>query len=141
MMHGYQKYHNGTEYICDVGNPTAGRNWYKTLVKWLLEYGFEQCESDPCYFKITRDGKCLHMIVWVDDIISFCDSDDLYNEFASAFFGKFKGSDFGTDLHEWNSMKIDQMPWRGQHFHAALHQRHGQRGLPGRHAPHLPDAG
>eukprot|EP00966_Prymnesium_polylepis_P098822 2288483-Prymnesium_polylepis.1 len=28
------------------GHPVAGRNWSKTLVKWLLEYGFVQCESD-----------------------------------------------------------------------------------------------
>ena len=86
----------------------AGRNWYKTLVKWLLEYGFVQCESDPCYLKLIRDGKCLHIVVWVDKVISFCDSDALYAEYATAFFVKFKGTDFGTDLHEWNSMRITQ---------------------------------
>jgi hypothetical protein len=30
--------------------------------------------------------------------------------YATAFFGKFKGTDFGTDLHEWNSMRITQKP-------------------------------
>ena len=46
----------------------------------------------------------------LDDIISFCDDDELYAEYAAAFFGKFKGTDFGTDLHEWNSMRITQKP-------------------------------
>ena len=93
-----------------TGHPMAGRNWYKTLVKWLLEYGFVQCESDPCYLKLIRDGKCLHIVVWVDDIISFCNDDELYAEYAAAFFGHFNGTDFGTDLHEWNSMRITQKP-------------------------------
>jgi hypothetical protein len=87
------------------------RTAYKTLVEWLLEYGFVQCESDRVLLQAHPQRQVrLHIVVWVDDIISFCDSDALYAEYATAFFGKFKGTDFGTDLHEWNSMRITQKP-------------------------------
>eukprot|EP00966_Prymnesium_polylepis_P097016 2247504-Prymnesium_polylepis.1 len=126
MMHGYKKTTTAPSTFCEVGNlygsPTAGRNWYKTLVKWLLDYGFEQCDSDLCYFKLLRNGKCLHMIVWVDDIISFCDSDDLYNEFAAAFFGQVQGHRL---RHRVARVELDEDrpdAGRSQHFDVPLHQ-------------------
>eukprot|EP00966_Prymnesium_polylepis_P158723 3668951-Prymnesium_polylepis.1 len=95
MMHGYKKHRNGTEYICEVGNlygsPRAGRNWYKTLVKWLLDLRLRAVRLGPVLLQAPPKRQ-VPAHVWVDDIISFCDSDDLYNDFATAFFGKFKGT-------------------------------------------------
>jgi hypothetical protein len=49
MPEGYERYHNGHEFVVRVGNLygglIAGRNWWKTNGKWLCG---ESCRGESC---------------------------------------------------------------------------------------------
>ncbi len=112
---GYKMYFDGKTHCCEVGNlyghVIAGKNWYQTLVAWLLAYGFTQSEWDPCYFYIVDgDGHRMHFLVYVDDVLTFTASDDLYQRFASAFSADFDWTSYGSDLHDYVSIRIRQRP-------------------------------
>ena len=71
---GYRQYVNGVCMIWVLDTPLygeadAGRIWYKTIVKFLLEErGFSQSKYDPCLFwKALPDGSRLYIVLYVDD--------------------------------------------------------------------------
>eukprot|EP00965_Chrysotila_dentata_P096421 3186535-Pleurochrysis_carterae.AAC.1 len=44
---------DGRARVCQVVKPVygmaqAGRRWQRSLFPWLRDWGFRQCESDPC---------------------------------------------------------------------------------------------
>eukprot|EP00965_Chrysotila_dentata_P033555 1117455-Pleurochrysis_carterae.AAC.1 len=55
----------------------AGRRWQRTLFPWLLEYGFNQCLSDPCVFTIHGPSPKEQLILgcYVDDLFVLHHSD------------------------------------------------------------------
>jgi hypothetical protein len=113
---GYKMYDRGKTYCCEVGNlyghVIAGKNWWKTLRAWLLAHGFTQSEWDPCLFTTTNDkGEMLFVLTYVDDLLFFeTDGADLYSSFEKAFSADFKWTPFGTDLHDFVSIRITQKP-------------------------------
>ena len=71
---GYRTYLNGVALLWCLKTPLyseadAGRIWYQTLVKYLLEERkFTQSRYDPCLFwKKFSDGSYMYIIVYVDD--------------------------------------------------------------------------
>ena len=71
---GYRTYVNGIPMIWKLNTPLygeadAGRIWYKTLVKFLIEdRGFTQSRYDPCFlWKELEDGSRLNCVIYVDD--------------------------------------------------------------------------
>jgi hypothetical protein len=90
----------GRDMICKVVKPIygmaqAGRRWQRTLFPWLKEFGFAQCESDPCVFKCSRTmftptgprEEKIILGVYVDDLAVLYVHDDkhsLYREFSNA---------------------------------------------------------
>jgi hypothetical protein len=113
MPSGYHTHYDGIHHCCEVGNlyghPVAGRNWYKRLVRHMLDDGFKQSKHDPCCFIKTVDGETLYVIVYVDDIIRFCTWDSkLDDEFAQKFSAVFDWTDFGTDLHDYLAIRMRQ---------------------------------
>ena len=71
---GYRSYVNGIAMIWMLNTPLygeadAGRIWYKTLVKFLLEErGFTQSKYDPCLFwKTFVDKSRIYYVIYVDD--------------------------------------------------------------------------
>ena len=71
---GYRSFVNGVALIWVLNTPLygeadAGRIWYKTLVKFLLEErGFTQSKYDPCLFwKFISDGSRIYYVIYVDD--------------------------------------------------------------------------
>ena len=112
---GYKKYYDGKPHCVEVGqlygNPPAGKNWWIDLRDFLKDHGFQQSEWDPCYF-VKRNGEdCVHLIVYVDDILTFSAKDSkIYDEFERDFTAKYTWNNFGTDLHDFVSIDITQKP-------------------------------
>ena len=82
----------GFEEIGSDGYPKVGRllrsiyglkqsaaRWEARLSKLLLSHGFTRCEIDPCLYRLVRNGACLFMAVYVDDLI-FASSHDQLRE-------------------------------------------------------------
>eukprot|EP00965_Chrysotila_dentata_P046222 1536479-Pleurochrysis_carterae.AAC.5 len=86
---------DGRPRICRVEKPMhgmahAGRRWQRSLFPWLKEWGFRQCESDPCVLTLTRDvGGISQRLIpgcYVDDLFtlhSHSGRGSLYERFAS----------------------------------------------------------
>ena len=113
---GYKMYDGGKTYCCEVanlyGHVIAGKNWWKTLRAWLLAHEFTQSEWDPCLFTKTND-KGEKLFVWhgVDDLLFFETKGwNLYASFEKAFSADFKWTPFGTNLHDFVSIRITQKP-------------------------------
>eukprot|EP00965_Chrysotila_dentata_P089339 2950268-Pleurochrysis_carterae.AAC.1 len=57
----------------------AGRRWQRSLFPWLREWGFKQCNSDPCVFTITRKvaGVSQRLVLgcYVDDLFTLYSHD------------------------------------------------------------------
>ena len=112
---GYRMYEGGKTYCCEVGNlyghVIAGKNWYLTIVEWLLGFGFTQSEWDPCFFHLERDGEKFFFLLYVDDVLMFTtEGSDLYPKFEQAFSKDFEWTPFGTNLHDFVSIRIRQSP-------------------------------
>ena len=108
---GYDTFYNGIEHCVEVGNlyghPLAGRHWWKTFLQWMLADGFTQSDHDPCLFFRFREKDFLFVIVYVDDIIAFhTENSALRAEWAVRFGKTFEWTDFGTDLHDFLSVRI-----------------------------------
>ncbi|MGB0243952.1 MAG: reverse transcriptase domain-containing protein [Candidatus Nanopelagicales bacterium] len=110
---GYDKYYDGQTYCVEIGNlyghPIAGRNWWHRLRDWHLTHGFTQSEFDPCcFYKKGPDG-IIFILTYVDDILAFSTrGGNLRDAWAAEFFAEFDVTDFGTDLHDFISIHIDQ---------------------------------
>ena len=71
------------------GLKQSGRQWAGLLVETVVEYGMEQCRTDPCVFCMVVDGKVqLIMAVHVDDIV-IAGSDESCRYFHAALVTKF----------------------------------------------------
>ena len=71
---GYRSYIGGVAVIWKLNTPLygeadAGRIWYKTFVKFLIEErGFVQSRYDPCFlWKELPDGSRFNCVIYVDD--------------------------------------------------------------------------
>ena len=115
MPDGYNTYYHGVHHCCEVGNlyghPIAGRNWYHTLCKRMAHHGLEKSQHDTCLFHKYADGDELHIVLYVDDILSFSPRpSDMYAAWKSWFDDEFTWTDFDTNLHEFTSISIAQIP-------------------------------
>ena len=71
---GFRQFINGVPLIWVLKTPLygeadAGRIWYQTFIKFLIEErGFTQSRYDPCFFwKTLPDGSRLNCVIYVDD--------------------------------------------------------------------------
>ena len=64
------------------------RQWAGLLVETVVEYGMEQCRTDPYVFRMFVDGKVeLIMAAHIDDIV-IAGSDDTCEDFHAALVVK-----------------------------------------------------
>eukprot|EP00965_Chrysotila_dentata_P173725 5735099-Pleurochrysis_carterae.AAC.1 len=87
---------DGKPRVCRIDKPVygmaqAGRRWQRSLFPWLIEFGFTQCDSDPCVFTLTKrvDGTLQRLVLgcYVDDLFTLYTHDgptSLYAEFVNA---------------------------------------------------------
>eukprot|EP00965_Chrysotila_dentata_P105838 3495951-Pleurochrysis_carterae.AAC.2 len=80
----------------------AGRRWQRSLFPWLKEYGFTQCEANPCVFTLREeiDGVPQRLILWcyVDDLFTLYTNDGdglLYADFTAARSHRWNVEDEG----------------------------------------------
>eukprot|EP00965_Chrysotila_dentata_P054455 1806516-Pleurochrysis_carterae.AAC.1 len=80
----------------------AGRRWQRSLFPWLLDFGFKQCDSDPCVFTMTKtiDGteQRLTLGCYVDDLFTLYSHDgkgSLYADFTDALTHRWNVKDEG----------------------------------------------
>ena len=113
---GYNMYANGKTYCCKVGNlyghVIAGKNWYITFDEFVvIRCQMTKSQWDPCFYYRVVDGKSFWLLVYVDDLLMFETKDSgLYDEFAAEFSKTFEWTPFGTDLHDFLSIRIQQSP-------------------------------
>ena len=112
---GYVRRQLGQLYVAEVGNlyghVLAGRHWWLTFRKWMLGHGYTQSVWDPCLFYMRRGKEQIWVLCYVDDILTFTTKGStLRKEFAADFSKDFEWTDFGTDLHEFLSVNIEQKP-------------------------------
>ena len=75
------------------GLKQAPRHWNKMLSDWLLSYGLQQSDVDPCLFFIL--GK-LWVAIWVDDFLLMAVDVTVKDKFKSAIAAQFKMRDLGA---------------------------------------------
>jgi len=71
----------------------SARLWYNTLTGYLEKIGFKKNESDKCVLNKIVDGEQLTVMVYVDDLLITCASQDAINELANqlrAEYGEIK---------------------------------------------------
>eukprot|EP00965_Chrysotila_dentata_P020145 666858-Pleurochrysis_carterae.AAC.1 len=93
--------------ICRVDKPVygmaqAGRIWQRSLFPWLKQFGFRQCESDPCIFTMQREiGNETHRLIigcYVDDLFTLYSHDgerSLYDTVTVALARRWQVEDEG----------------------------------------------
>ena len=73
----------------------SGRQRAGLLVETVVEFGMEQCRTDPCVFRVVVDGKVeLIMAVHVDSIV-IAGSDEACRDFYAALNTKFPTNNLG----------------------------------------------
>ena len=94
---GYRQYINGIAQIWRINTPLygeadAGRIWYKTIVKFLIEERkFTQSKYDPCLFwKVLSDGSRFYIVLYVDDGYSADNGNKESDEELAAINSRFK---------------------------------------------------
>ena len=70
------------DYVCNIkkalyGLKQAPRARYSKLENYLLKCGFKRGVVDNNLYVKSNDGKLIVLVVYVDDIIIFSDSDSL----------------------------------------------------------------
>eukprot|EP00965_Chrysotila_dentata_P075450 2491621-Pleurochrysis_carterae.AAC.3 len=80
----------------------AGHRWQQSLFLWLKQFGFRQCESDPCVFTMQREIRNeTHRLMtgcYVDDLFILYSHDgegSLYDTFTVALAQRWQVEDEG----------------------------------------------
>ena len=75
------------------GLKQSGRNWNHLLSTVLYEFGLTVSDCDPCLFINVEKG--LVVVVYVDDLLISCVSDNDYHELRKFLADKFELNDLG----------------------------------------------
>ncbi|CAI5716915.1 unnamed protein product [Peronospora effusa] len=71
-VEGYPCEDKGMIYVIDkalYGLRQSGREWNTEVNSWFIDYGFKQCETEPCLYFYDRDGIFAIVLLYVDDIL------------------------------------------------------------------------
>jgi transposase InsO family protein len=80
------------------GIKQAPHEWHEDFDQSIISLGYRRCQSDTCvYVKISKNGKPIIHCLFVDDLFSACDKEDLEEMEAdrSALSRKYKVKDLG----------------------------------------------
>jgi transposase InsO family protein len=98
---GYEvKGPQGQKLVCKLsksiyGLKQAGRNWNKTLDKWLKENGFTQSKIDPCLYTLQSKEGYIAMAIYVDDLLTIDNNPHMLSKIMKMLNDKFKISQLG----------------------------------------------
>jgi transposase InsO family protein len=108
---GFETYdQQGRKLYCKMnksiyGLKQSGRNWNIKLTNSLIAAGFIQSKADPCLFYIRQRDKYLYIAIYVDDIITVGNDDELREDIFKKLKENIKIQDLG-DAHWVLSMEI-----------------------------------
>ena len=109
---------DGIPLACEIGNvygkPPAGRNWYKTASRALVDglphpvtgdvMKFNRSEYDWSYFWRWEGDFLMQLLLYVDDLLIWVDrGTDMRERFMATFAEVFPVTDFGEDIGASNS--------------------------------------
>lgn len=84
---------------CIYGLKQAARSWNNALHSVLEKAGFKQSYNDQCLYTKEIDGKYCYVIVYVDDLIVVCETDEQLKEIEGIFKSHFEMQDLGEISH------------------------------------------
>lgn len=77
------------------GLKQAPHAWYSRLNAYLLDNGFDKCDSEPTFYIKESDGKIIIVVLYVDDLIFTVNDDFLIVDFKEVMKSEFEMTDFG----------------------------------------------
>ena len=98
---GFEKYGpNGEKLVCRMlkslyGLKQSPRNWNRTIDEWLVDYGFEVSEADPCLYIKRTNNSITILVLWVDDVVIAGDCLKELNCFKREIADRFSMTDLG----------------------------------------------
>ena len=97
--------------MCLYGLQQSPRRWYITIVKVLLDLGFVRSEFCTCFF-FKIDGEVMNFVIlFVDDLLTAIEDEELYKALDAAMIREFEGvsSQDGNTLL-YLGIVIEQIP-------------------------------
>jgi hypothetical protein len=79
--------------------------WHRELKQTLIDIGFVQSANEECLFTLNRDGRTIHTLVYVDDMVFFHNDSKLMNEVYDKLTAKYRFSSRGP-LEWYVGMRI-----------------------------------
>jgi hypothetical protein len=77
------------------GLKQAGRNWNTKINKFLTDFGFRRCKSDPCIYRLNRGKSIVFLVLYVDDLILAHNDKKLVTELKSKLGAEYDMKDLG----------------------------------------------
>ena len=78
------------------GLAIAPKAWSDTLKNWIYSYGFKSVNKSDTFFVLnTADGKQMHLVFHVDDLLFNFSHEELGTDFKKALLTRFDGADMG----------------------------------------------
>ena len=77
------------------GLKQAPRSWYNRIDAYLLDNGFDKCDSETTLYIKESDGKILIVVLYVDDLIFTGNGDFLIVDFKQVMKSEFEMTDLG----------------------------------------------
>lgn len=81
------------------GLKQAAKCWNDTFNNFVVQLGFQRSENDSCLYTLKKDGKCLYLCLYVDDILLGSEDDNLIDLTKEQLMSKFKIKDKGPVSH------------------------------------------
>ena len=91
------------------GTSRAPRAWQNTLTAFLQSYGFSKINCSDTVWKWTDGTRHLHLVVWVDDILLSSSHDSAADDFKTALFSRFQGTDDGP-VRKYVGLYVSRSP-------------------------------
>ena len=90
------------------GTKQAAHLWQENLNSFMISFGFERCETDPCLYKLVLGDSIIRAAVHVDDILVSYSDVEMYREFVAAFGAKFPCKASPVDTYLGMEIKRDR---------------------------------
>ncbi len=94
------------------GLKQAHRSLHAKIDQFLVEPGFSSCTSERAIYRMTRKDLTFILIIYVDDLISVCDSMSQIEEFKARISQEFQMKDPGEIKHALG-IKVDYQREKG----------------------------
>lgn len=93
---------------CLYGLKQSARVWNKKIDMFFKSIGFLPGSADSCLYVREKNGKHCFIVVYVDDMVIFCNSEEEFNEIRTLLEKHFKLSSLG-DLRQFLGIRVDKV--------------------------------